>query len=126
MNTIAVKSALTKLKELNKFPKAKRNDVVVVEVKHSSTDVKLKTTTYYTYFLAKAVKVARDGKVVEFIRPHWGRPEMVTVRNRIFVITGDDKQGAAREIYATELGAMDFDDAEQIKAAIIDKVEALS
>jgi len=123
---MSLSSIKTAAKNAQSFTKAKRNDVVVVEVKHSSTDVKLKTTTYYTYFLAKAVKVARDGKVVEFIRPHWGRPEMVTVRNRIFVITGDDKQGAAKEVYATELGAMDFDDAEQIKAAIIDKVEALS
>jgi len=123
---MSLSSIKTAAKNARSFPKAKRNDIVVVEVKHTSTNVKLKTTTYYTYFFAKAVKVARDGKVIEFIRPHWGRPEMVTVRNRIMVIVDADKQGAAKEIYATELGAMDFDDADQIKAAILDRVEALS
>lgn len=123
---MSLSSIKTAAKNALSFPKAKRNDIVVIEVKHSSTNVKLKTKTHFTYFFAKVMKVARDGKVIEFIRPQWGRPEMVTVRNRIMVIVDADKQGAAKEIYATEWGAMDFDNIDQIRTVILDKVEALS
>jgi hypothetical protein len=41
------------------------------------------------------------------------------------VISAPDTQGAARDLFDTELGAMDFDSIDQVKAAILDRVEAL-
>lgn len=116
----------TAAKNATIITKAKRNDIVVISLRHTSTTAKFKTLFHYTFFLAKATSVSREGRVLKYTRPHWGSSEAVDLRHCVYVIAEDDKQGAAKEIYATELGARDFDDADQIKAAILDRVEALS
>lgn len=123
MNTIAVKSALTKLKELSNYPKAKRNDVVVVELTSSYATAKFKTERSISYYLAKVTKTSQ-GRVVDYVKANgsWG---IVDARHRVMCISEADKQAAVRDLFGTELGAMDFDNLDQVKAAILDRVEAL-
>ena len=116
MNTIAAKSALS-------FPKAKRGDVVVIELTSSYTTAKFKTERSTSYYLAKAQKVSQ-GRVVDYVKANGARG-IVDSRHRVMVISAPDTQGAARDLFGTELGAMDFDDIDQIKIAILDRVEAL-
>ena len=123
MNTIAVKSALTKLKELSNYPKAKRNDVVVVELTSSYTTAKFKTERSTSYYLAKAQKVSQ-GRVVDYVKANGARG-IVDSRHRVMCISAADTQGAARDLFVTELVAMDFDNLDQVKSAILDRVEAL-
>lgn len=124
MNTIAVKSALTKLKELSTYPKAKRGDVVAVELTSSYTTAKFKTERSTSYYLAKATKVS--GGLVKAYRKANGAEGIVDSRHRVMVISAPDMQGAARDLFDTELGAMDFDTIDQLKDAIRGRVEALS
>lgn len=123
MNTIAVKSALTKLKELSNYPKAKRNDVVVVELTSSYTTAKFKTERSTSYYFAKVTKTSQ-GRVVDYVKANGARG-IVDSRHRVMCISAADTQGAARDLFGTELGAMDFDNLDQVKAAILDRVEAL-
>jgi hypothetical protein len=123
MNTIAVKSALTKLKELSSYPKAKRNDVVVIELTSSYTTAKFKTERSVSYYLAKVTKTSQ-GRVVDYIKANGSRG-IVDARHRVMCISEADKQAAVRDLFGTELGAMDFDNLDQVKAAILDRVEAL-
>jgi len=123
MNTIAIKSALTKLKELDTYPKAKRNDVVVIELTSSYTTAKFKTERSTSYYFAKVTKTSQ-GKVVDYVKANGARG-IVDPRHRVMCITEADKQAAVRDLFGTELGAMDFDNLDQVKAAIIDRVEAL-
>ena len=117
MNTTAIKSALS-------YPKAKRGDVVAVELTSSYTNAKLKTVKITHYYLAKATKVS--GGLVKAYRKASGAEGIVDTRHRVMVISGSDVQGAARDLFDTELGAMDFDSIDQVKDAIRSRVEALS
>jgi hypothetical protein len=123
MSTIAVKSALTKLKELSSYPKAKRGDVVVVELTSTYTTAKFKTERSISYYFAKVTKTS-EGRVVDYIKANGARG-IVDARHRVMCITDADKQAAVRDLFGTELGAMDFDNIDQVKAAILDRVEAL-
>ena len=123
MNTIAVKSALTKLKELSNYPKAKKGDVVVVELTSSYTTAKFKTEWSTSSYLAKVTKTSQ-GRVVDYVKANGARG-IVDDRHRVMCISAPDTQGAARDLFGTELGAMDFDNLDQVKAAILDRVEAL-
>ena len=116
MNTTAIKSALS-------FPKAKRGDVVVVELTSTYTTAKFKTERSVSYYFAKVTKTSQ-GKVVDYVKANGARG-LVDPRHRVMCITEADKQAAVRDLFGTELGAMDFDDVEQVKAAILDRVEAL-
>lgn len=116
MNTTAIKSALS-------FPKAKRGDVVVIELTSSYTTAKFKTERSVSYYLAKVVKT-HDGRVVDYIKANGARG-IVDARHRVMCITDADKQAAVRDLFGTELGAMDFDTVDQIKGAILDRIEAL-
>ena len=117
MNTTAIKSALS-------YNKAKRGDVVAVELTSSYTTAKFKTERSTSYYLAKATKVS--GGLVKAYRKANGSEGIVDSRHRVMVISGSDVQGAARDLFDTELGAMDFDTIEQVKDAIRSRVEALS
>ena len=116
MNTTAIKSALS-------FPKAKRGDVVVIELTSSYTTAKFKTERSTSYYFAKVVKTSQ-GRVVDYVKANGARG-IVDVRHRVMVISDADKQAAVRDLFGTELGAMDFDNVDQVKAAILDRVEAL-
>lgn len=117
MNTTAIKNALS-------YPKAKRGDVVVIELTSSYTTAKLKTERSTSYYFAKVTK-ASQGKVVNYTKAN-GANGIVDPRHRVMCINDADKQAAVRDLFDTELGAMDFDTVDQVKAAILDRVEALS
>jgi hypothetical protein len=116
MNTTAIKSALS-------YPKAKRGDVVVIELTSSYTTAKFKTERSTSYYFAKVTKTSQ-GKVVDYVKANGARG-IVDTRHRVMCITEADKQAAVRDLFGTELGAMDFDNVDQVKAAILDRVEAL-
>jgi len=116
MNTIAAKSALS-------YPPAKRNDVVVIELTSSYTTAKFKTERSTSYYLAKVTKTSQ-GRVTTYTKAN-GAHGIVDSRHRVMCISAADTQGAARDLFGTELGAMDFDNLDQVKAAILDRVEAL-
>ena len=116
MNTTAIKSALS-------YPKAKKGDVVVVELTSSYTTAKFKTVRSTSYYLAKVGKTSQ-GRVVDYVKANGARG-IVDARHRVMCITDADKQAAVRDMFGTELGTMDFDTVDQIRDAIIDRVEAL-
>ena len=116
MNTIAAKSALS-------FPKAKKGDVVIVELTSSYTTAKFKTERSTSYYFAKVTKTSQ-GRVTTYTKANGARG-IVDVRHRVMCISAADTQGAARDLFGTELGAMDFDNLDQVKAAILDRVEDL-
>ncbi len=116
MNTTSIKNALS-------YPKAKRGDVVVIELTSSYTTAKFKTERSTSYYFAKAQKVSQ-GRVVDYVKANGARG-IVDSRHRVMVISEADKQAAVRDLFGTELGAMDFDNLDQVKAAILDRVEAL-
>ena len=126
MNIIAVKSALTKLKELSNYPKAKKGDVVIIELKGSYTTIKdggYGMKSLVSYYFAKVTKTSQ-GVVKTYTKAN-GAHGIVDSRHRVMCISAPDTQGAARDLFGTELGAMDFDNLDQVKAAILDRVEAL-
>ena len=116
MNTIAAKSALS-------YPKAKKGDVVIVELTSSYTTAKFKTERSTSYYFAKATKTSQ-GRVIDYVKANGARG-IVDARHRVMCISAADTQGAARDLFGTELGAMDFDNLDQVKAAILERVEAL-
>lgn len=103
------------------FAPAKRNDVALLEVVHTSTDLKWKKTTWKTYELIKATKVSK-GKILHYVTAS-GSHGIIHSSHRVFVISDKDKQGAVRELFGT---VEPFDSIDAAKAAILDKVEALS
>jgi hypothetical protein len=120
MNATAIKNALS-------YPKAKRGDVVVIELKGSYTTIKdggYGMKALVSYYLAKVTKTSQ-GKVVTYTKAN-GAHGIVDTRHRILCITDANYQGAAKDLFGTELGAMDFDNMDQAKAAIRDRAEALS
>ena len=105
--------------------KTKKNDIVVVEVTSSSTDIKMRTTTYKWYQLAKAERVSRKGIVERYIRPCDSHPYTVDSRHRVLTITDADKQAAVRRLYAT-LGVHsdnEYDTPETLRNAILAYLE---
>jgi hypothetical protein len=116
MNTTAIKNALS-------YPKAKRGDVVAVELTSSYTTAKFKTERSTSYYLAKVTKTSQ-GRVVDYVKANGARG-IVDSRHRVMCISAPDTQGAARDLFGTELGTMDFENLYQVKAAILDRVEDL-
>ena len=116
MNTTAIKSALS-------FPKAKRGDVVVIELTSSYTTAKFKTERSTSYYFAKVTKTSQ-GVVKTYTKAN-GAHGIVDSRHRVMCISAPDTQGAARDLFGTELGAMDFDNLDQVKAVILERVEDL-
>ena len=116
MNTTAIKSALS-------FPKAKRGDVVVIELTSSYTTAKFKTERSTSHYFAKVTKTSQ-GVVKTYTKAN-GAHGIVDSRHRVMCISAPDTQGAARDLFGTELGAMDFDNLDQVKAVILERVEDL-
>lgn len=108
-----------KLNPVASYPKAKRGDVAVIEVVHTATDLKWKKTTWKTYELIKVTKTAK-GKVVTYTTAS-GSYGIVHSSHRVMIITDEDKQAAARDLF----GADPFDSIDAVKQAIIDRSEAL-
>ena len=108
--TTAIKSALS-------YPKAKKGDVVVIELTSSYTTAKFKIERSTSYYLAKVGKTSK-GRVLDYTKAN-GVKGLVDSRHRVHVISNDELQERARHLFSTELGTMDFDDIEQIKKAIL-------
>jgi hypothetical protein len=103
------------------FTPAKRHDIAVIERVHTSTDLKWKKKTWKTYELIKATKVSK-GKIVDYTTG-CGSIGAIHDSHRVFIIADQDKQAAAKELF----GKVDsFDSIDAVKAAILDRVEALS
>ncbi|KPK59035.1 MAG: hypothetical protein AMJ59_12745 [Gammaproteobacteria bacterium SG8_31] len=115
MNTVAIKAALT-------YPKTKKGDVVVIELTSSYTTAKLKTVKTSSYFLAKVTKT-RNGLAVDYTKAD-GAKGIVDTRHRVMVISQAETQAAARDMFGASLA--DFDNVDQAKEAILQRVKDLS
>jgi hypothetical protein len=115
---MAIKSSLTRLKELSAYPKAKKGDVVVIELTSSYTTAKFKTERSTSYYLAKVTKTS-EGRVVDYIKANGARG-IVDARHRVMCISEADKQAAVRDLFSS--CDLDFADLDQIKIAILEKV----
>ena len=119
MNTTAIKNALS-------YPKAKKGDVVIVELKGSYTTIKdggYGMKSLVSYYFAKVTKTSQ-GVVKTYTKAN-GAHGVVDSRHRVMCISAPDTQGAARDLFGTELGAMDFDNLDQVKAVILERVKDL-
>ena len=107
--------------------KARKGDLVVLEVPHSSTSVKLKTERWSTFEVALAGKVGRDGTVKSAYRPE-GYPlprtftEREVERYRVHVVSGHDGAEVIRHLRRCgELSFKTLDDAKAtIRAVLVD------
>ena len=102
--------------------KAKRNDIIVIETRSSSTDSKMKITHYTHYALARAAKVNRQGIVEQYQKSDMNYPYSLDKNQRVLTITDPEKQAAARKLFATITDNW-FSDAEAIKQAILGQLE---
>ena len=101
------------------FAPARKGDVVVVHQIHSYVMQKnFKKKEYNTFFLAKVVRANREGKVIKYIRPHWGVAQDVR-HEGVMVINDPSHQKAAQRLFETEAGAMDYDDVKSVRLAIL-------
>lgn len=105
--------------------KAKRNDVIVIESRHTSTDAKMKKTEYVSYALAKAVKVNRQGIVEQYQKPDMGYAYTLDKGQRVMTINDPAKQAAAKDLFST-IRENYFPNAEAVKAAILEREAALA
>lgn len=102
--------------------KAKRNDIIVLETRSSSTNSKMKVTHYTHYAFAKAAKVNRQGIVEQYQKPDMGHPYSLDKNQRVLTIADPEKQAAARRLFATITDNW-FPDAETVKQAILEQLE---
>lgn len=116
---MSLNSIKTAAKNALAYPKAKRGDVAVIERVHTSTDLKRKKTEWKTYELIKVTKTSK-GKVISYVNAS-GSQGIVHSSHRVMIITDEDKQAAARDLF----GAEPFDSIEAMKTAILDRAEAL-
>jgi hypothetical protein len=114
---MAIKSSLTRLKELSAYPKTKKGDVVVIELTSSYTTAKFKKVQSVSYYLAKVTKTSEG--LAQTYRKANGVEGIVDSRHRVHVISDPELQDRTRHLFSTELGTMDFDDLDQVKKAIL-------
>jgi hypothetical protein len=104
--------------------KARKNDVIVVETNSSHADALGRRTPYQYYFLAFAAKVTRRG-IVERWRKPGGMDFCLDKNQRVFVISGVDRQRAVGELLRDANFENHFDDPQKIRDVINDRFEAL-
>lgn len=120
MNTTSIKNALS-------YPKVKKGDVVVIELKGSYTTIKdggYGMKSLVSYYLARAGKTS-NGLVKDYVKANGARG-IVDTRHKVLTITPPDLQAAVRDLFNSELGTMDFDTMDQIKTAILDRSKVLN
>ena len=81
---------------MTKTIKPRINDVIVIETRSSSTDAKMKTTRYSTFFFAYVAKVDRKGIVTEYRKQKGAYPVMLDHNQRVMTILDADRQADAR------------------------------
>ena len=107
------------------FPKARKGDVVAIRHESTYTDAKTFKRTKQSYYkLAYATKVDRTGRVKQFRTVTSPHDEPVGATHWVCVISDPDRQAAARDL-AASIKDNYFGDAEAVKAAILDRIEAL-
>lgn len=107
------------------FPKARKGDVVAIRHESTYTDAKTFKRTKQSYYkLAYATKVDRTGRVKQFRTVTSPHDEPVCATHWVCVISDPDRQAAARDL-AGSIKENYFGDADAVKAAILDRVEAL-
>lgn len=102
--------------------KPKRNDIIVLETRSSSTDAKMKVTHYRHYALARAAKVNRQGIVEQYQKPDMGYAYTLDKGQRVLTIADAEKQAAARKLFETIKDNW-FPTAEAVKDAILSQLE---
>lgn len=99
--------------------KAKLNDIVCICTRHTWTEViTMKTTSYDTFILAKAVKVNRKGIVERYIAEPNAYEEMITLNQQVMVIGDPVRQSAAKELFKILKGKK-FDSPEAVREIIL-------
>jgi RNA polymerase subunit RPABC4/transcription elongation factor Spt4 len=107
------------------FPKARKGDVVAIRHDITLTNAKTFKRTKQSYYkLAYATKVDRTGRVTEFQNVCSNWKEKVAANNWVCVISDPDRQAAARDL-AASIKDNYFGDADAVKTAILDRIEAL-
>ena len=99
------------------FVKAKRNQIVAICTRHSSTSAKMKRSIYHTWRLAEVTSVDRKGIAQKWRYEPNAYEYARSVNDYVNVISQPDKQAAARRAFDKNVGA--FDDQESLKQAIL-------
>ena len=108
---------------MTKTMKPRINDVIVIETRSSSTDAKMKTTRYSTFFFAYVAKVDRKGIVTEYRKQNGAYPVMLDYNQRVRTILDADRQAEARIAFeAVEENF--FTDVEDVRKLILGVREA--
>ena len=106
--------------------KAKLNDIVCIQTTHSFTEVNnLRTKTYKTFVLAKAVKVNRKGVVEQYVVEPNAYPETTNKLQIVMVIGDPVRQASAKDLFNTLKGKT-FSDAESVKSMIVEYSSAMA
>jgi hypothetical protein len=108
---------------MTKTMKPRINDVIVIETRSSSTDAKMKTTHYSSFFFAYVAKVDRKGIVTEYRKQNGAYPVMLDYNQRVRTILDADRQAEARIAFeAVEENF--FTDVEDVRKLILGVREA--
>lgn len=98
--------------------KARKGDIVVIEIEHSSTAANFKTTYYTRWNLATVYKATRDGRVQRVVMA--GSSHSVEVGRIGKVHTLATRQAEAKRLLETiGRAGREFETCDDIKAAIL-------
>jgi hypothetical protein len=103
---------------MTKTMKPRINDVIVIETRSSSTDAKMKTTKYSTFFFAYVAKVDRKGIVSQYRKEEKAYPVMLDHNQRVMTILDADRQADARVAFKT-VEQNFFTDADDVRNLIM-------
>jgi hypothetical protein len=98
--------------------KPKKGDVIAIERVHSNHAIGMKRTEYRDWTLGRALRVTRKGIVEAFVLGDKGVPYTIDRNVRIATISDKNKREAAERLLK-EQGAKPFDNADDLKAAIL-------
>lgn len=98
--------------------KARKGDIVVIEIEHSSTAANFKTTYYTRWNLGTVYKASRDGRVERVVMAGSSHSVEVARLGRVHTISA--RQGEAKRLLETiGRGGREFETSDDIKAAIL-------
>lgn len=98
--------------------KARKGDIVVIEVEHSATAADFKTTYYTRWNLATVYKSSRDGRVDRVVMAGSSHSVEVARIGRVHTIA--NRQAEAKRLIETiGRAGREFETCDDIKAAIL-------
>lgn len=105
-------------------PSVNKGDIVAVRFDRSSTTIKMKTTRYSQWRLARAIKIDRKGRVTKFrvvADPAHTVSDVDAIPVRVYTIFGDPqiKAQALAELIGNDYEKNFFETGEALKEAII-------